>query len=56
MEKKVARKVVRVVMKMNVEGKTERGRPKIRLLNTIDNDKRAAGVCVEDVENREVEV
>jgi hypothetical protein len=28
-------KAIRVVMKVNIEGKRERGRPKKRLLNTI---------------------
>jgi len=41
---------VRTVIKINVEGKRERGRPKKRRLDTIENMK-AVGVCVEDVEN-----
>jgi hypothetical protein len=40
-------------MKINVEGKQGRGRPKKRWSNTIENDVRAVGVCVEDVENRD---
>jgi hypothetical protein len=34
---------VRVVMKMNVEGKSGRGKPKKRWLDTIENDIRAIG-------------
>jgi hypothetical protein len=37
-------------MKMNVEGKRERGRPKKIWLDTIDNDMRVVGVCVGNVE------
>jgi len=44
---------VRVVMKMNVEGKIRRGKSKKRWLETIENDMRAVGVCKGDVENRE---
>jgi hypothetical protein len=44
---------VRVVMKMNVEGKGRRGRPKKRWLYMIENDTRAIGVCVGDIENRD---
>jgi hypothetical protein len=35
-------KAVRVVMKMNGEGKRGRGRPKKRWLDTIENDMKAA--------------
>jgi len=45
-------KTVRVVMKVNVEGKKGRGKPKKKWLDTVENDMRAVGVCVEDVENR----
>jgi len=41
----------RKVMKMNVERRRERERYKKRWLNTIDNDMRAPGECVEDVED-----
>jgi hypothetical protein len=37
-----------MVLKINVEGKRGRGRPKMRLLYTIENDMRALGVCVGD--------
>lgn len=43
-------------MKMNVEGKSGRGRPKNRLLDTTENDLTDMGdfsVCIGDVENRE---
>jgi len=40
-------------MRTNVEGKRRRGRPKKRWLDTIENDMRAAGVCVKDVEDRD---
>jgi hypothetical protein len=33
-------------MKMNVEGKSVRGRPKKRWLDTIENNMRAVGVYV----------
>jgi hypothetical protein len=36
-------KAVRVIMKINVEGKRGRGRPKKRLLNRIENDMRVVG-------------
>jgi len=45
-------KTVRVVLKINVKGKRGRGRPKKRWLDTIENNMRAVGVCVRDVENR----
>lgn len=45
------KKKSRVVIKMNVEGK--RGRPKKRWLDTIENDMRSFGMCIEDMENRE---
>lgn len=40
-------------MKINVEGKRERGRPKKIWLNTIEHDMRAVGVCIGigDLEN-----
>jgi len=44
-------KAIRLVIKMNNEGKRVRGRPKKRLLDKVENDIRAAGVCVGDVEN-----
>jgi hypothetical protein len=40
-------------MKINVEGKRERGRPKKKWLDTIENDMRAVGVYVGDLENRD---
>jgi len=46
-------KTVRMVMKMNVEGKRGRGRPKKRRLDKIENDMRAAGVCKGDVKDRD---
>jgi len=42
---------MRVFMKMNVEGKRERRKPKKRLFDTIENGMRATGICVEDVGN-----
>jgi len=45
-------KALRVVMRMNVEKKRRRGRPKRkRLLDTIENDMRAVGVWLGDVQN-----
>jgi len=38
---------------MNVEGKRGKGRPKKEMLDTIENDMRAVGVCVVDVEDRD---
>jgi hypothetical protein len=38
-------------MKMNVRRKSGRRRPKNRWLDTIENDIKAVGVCVGDVEN-----
>jgi hypothetical protein len=35
---------IRVVIKMNIEGKRERGRPKKRWLDTIENDMKAVSV------------
>jgi len=46
-------KAVRVVTKMNVEEIEERERPKKRRLDTIENDRRAFGVCVGYVKNRD---
>jgi hypothetical protein len=40
-------------MKMNIEGKREREKPKKRWLDTIENYLRAIDVCVGDVENRD---
>jgi hypothetical protein len=42
-----------MVMKMNVEEKRERGRPKDRWLDTIENDMKTDGMCIGDVENRD---
>ena len=44
---------VRVVMKMNVEGKRSRGRPKKRWLENIEKDMRVVGVCIGDVKDRD---
>ncbi|KAL4132087.1 hypothetical protein QTP88_009302 [Uroleucon formosanum] len=44
---------VRVVMKMNVEMKRGRGRPKKRWLENIENDVKAFGLCIEDVKDRD---
>jgi len=40
-------------MKINVEGKRGIRKPKKKWLNTIENDMRADGLCVGDVENRD---
>jgi hypothetical protein len=37
-------------MKINVERKRSKGRPKNKWLGTIENDMRAKGVCIGDVE------
>jgi len=43
-----------MVMRMNVEGRKGRGRPKTRWLNTVENDMRTvADVCVGNVEDRD---
>jgi hypothetical protein len=42
---------VRIVMKMNVEGKREREKPKKKWLDTIENYMRSIGVCIGDIEN-----
>jgi len=44
-------KEVRLVIKINVEGK--RGRPKMRWLDTIEDDMRAVGQCIGDLKNRD---
>jgi hypothetical protein len=44
-------KAIRVVIIINIEEKNGR-RSKMRLLDTIENDMRAVGVCIGDVENR----
>jgi hypothetical protein len=44
--------VVRVVMKIKVEGKRERRGPKKRWQFTIVNDMSTVGVCVCDVRNQ----
>jgi hypothetical protein len=46
-------KVVKVVMKMNVEEKRRRGRLKKRWLDMIENHKRAVSVCVGNVKNQD---
>jgi len=54
--RRVETEVVRVVARMNVEGKRERERPRKRMLDTIESDMSdmsAAGVCVEYVEDRD---
>jgi hypothetical protein len=42
-----------VIKKINIDGKRRRRRPKNRWLDTIENDIKAVGVCVRDVENRD---
>ncbi|KAL4135686.1 hypothetical protein QTP88_007282 [Uroleucon formosanum] len=44
---------VRVVMKINIEGKRERGRPKKKWLENIEKDMRVVGVCIGDVKDRD---
>jgi hypothetical protein len=46
-------KTVRVIMKINVEGKRKSRRLENRRFNTIKNDMRAVGVYVCDIENRD---
>lgn len=46
-------KAVRVAMKMNVDRKRERRRPKERSFDTIDIYMKAVGVCVGDVVNQD---
>jgi hypothetical protein len=50
-------KTAKVIMKMNVDGKIGRGKPKKRSLDMIENDMRAVAdfccVCIRDVENRD---
>jgi hypothetical protein len=46
-------KAVKVVMKINVEGKGGREWSKKRWLDTIENYMRAVGVYIEDVEDRD---
>lgn len=43
---------VRTATEMNVEVKGERRRPKKRLLDKTENDTKATGECVGDVEYR----
>lgn len=40
-------------MKINVEKKRERGRPKERWQDMNENDMRAIGICVGNVENQD---
>jgi len=40
-----------VVVKMNMEGRIERRKPKKRLSGSIKNDARGAGVCVGNVDD-----
>jgi len=42
---------VRTVMELCVEGRRGRGRPKKKLLITIEEDMKTTGVCMEDVGN-----
>jgi hypothetical protein len=44
-------KSVRVVLKINVEGKIERGRPKKWWLEMNENDMRAVGVWIGGMKN-----
>jgi hypothetical protein len=53
MMKQEETKAVTVVMKMNVEGKYRRRRPKNRWLDIIENDMRTVGVYIGDVENQD---
>jgi hypothetical protein len=46
-------KAVRVLMKINIEGKRGRGKPKKRWLDMIEDDMRAISVSIGDVENRD---
>jgi len=39
-------------MKMNVEGKNGKGKPKKKWLDAIKCDMRTSGVCIDDVEDR----
>jgi len=43
---------VRTVMKLSVEGRRERGKPKKKWLNGIESDVRTESVYVNDMEDR----
>jgi hypothetical protein len=51
--RRVKIKAIKVIMKMNIEGKRKQGKPKKKLLDTIKNDMMTFGVCIGDVENRD---
>jgi len=53
MMRRMETKAIRMVMKMNIEKKREREKSKKKWLDTTENDMRAAGVCVGDVEDRD---
>jgi hypothetical protein len=44
-------KAIRVVMKINIEGKRRKTRLKKKWLENIENYMRVIGVCVGDIEN-----
>jgi hypothetical protein len=46
-------KAIRVAMKINVDGKIGRGKPKKKWLDKIENDMRTVSVSVGDAENRD---
>lgn len=51
-KRKVKSEAVRMIMKINVEGKRGKRRPKYKKLYAIENKIRIAGVCIGNVKDR----